>query len=123
MMLLVVMLGGAAGAVCRYLVDEYFQQTGTGTFPVGTLLVNISGSLMAGFVLGLVVNSNIPELWAVGLLTGFLGAYTTFSTWMVQSADMLHQKELTRLFLNIAGQLAAGILAAFSGLALAGFIA
>lgn len=88
---LAIALGGSLGAVCRYWVaTSTYAWLGT-EFPFGTLLVNVSGSLLMGF-LALVFTEKfvIPEELKFAILVGFLGSYTTFSTFAMDSLNWLH---------------------------------
>jgi CrcB protein len=73
--LLFIAAGGAVGAVCRYLISNFFQRSAD-RFPVGTFIINISGSLL----LGLLVGSKAAPAWSQFIGIGFCGAFTTFST-------------------------------------------
>lgn len=80
-------LAGAAGAISRYLLGLLAETAAPSPFPLGTLAVNLTGSFLLGFAAG---HARVPERWRVPLTTGFLGAYTTFSTWTVETV-MLYQ--------------------------------
>ena len=81
MTVLMVSLAGAVGAVCRYLISGWVQGALRTGFPVGTTVVNLSGA----FALGLVVGAGSPDSSVTMILAGFLGGFTTFSTWMVET--------------------------------------
>ena len=123
MVFLAVMIGGAIGAVSRYLIDGLFKHRAIG-IPWGTFTINATGSFGAGFIAGLIHSATyeIPEFWVLAIITGFLSSYTTFSTWMVQSADLWKQADYTNLFVNLVGQIAVGIAAAIAGIWLAGLL-
>ena len=76
---------GALGALARYGVSGIAQLMWRTTFPVGTLVVNITGAFAAGLLLGLVTGRDLPDLLVTAAGIGFLGGYSTFSTWMVES--------------------------------------
>jgi fluoride exporter len=80
----VVALAAAAGAVARYLVDRAVQSEVTSPFPWGTLVVNVTGCLALGVLVGLARNHGVSDDVVRSLGTGGLGAYTTFSTVSVQ---------------------------------------
>lgn len=89
-----VMLAGALGAVCRFLVDLAVTGAGArlpggGRWPLGTVVVNATGSLAAGSVAGLAATGLLPADGELVVGGGFLGAYTTFSTVMVQTVRLL----------------------------------
>ena len=73
--ILLVALGGALGSVCRYLISKL----SLGTFPWGTLTVNILGSLLIGLLTGLMLRGSVSPEMKLLLVTGFCGGFTTFS--------------------------------------------
>lgn len=84
-----VALGGAAGAVMRYLVDRWaVARLGSG-WPWGTLIVNVAGSLILGLLLGTVLASGLSDWWLKAMATGFCGALTTFSGFALQIVEMV----------------------------------
>jgi len=84
--LALIALGGAAGATTRYLIDTWISERTSGAFPWGTLAINVSGSLVLGFLFALAVERGVlPASIRGPLLIGFIGAYTTFSTLMLES--------------------------------------
>lgn len=110
---LAIAVGGALGAVIRYLVDRWtMQRWGTG-FPTGTLLVNLAGSLILGLATGLALNSD--ALAFIG--TGFCGALTTFSGFAAQALD-LDGLRRGRGVVYAMGSLACGVMMAAAGLTL-----
>ena len=122
MTLLVVALGGATGAIARYLLSGWVQATSGGTFPWGTLLVNASGCLSLGFVAvwlqTLVSAAGLRELITIG----FLGSFTTFSAFSFEALTLVRAGEWWRAGGYALGSVAIGILAVALGLALAGWI-
>jgi CrcB protein len=87
--LLLVAVGGALGAAARYLLDRAIATRQTGPFPLGTLVINISGSMALGLLLGLAVAHQLPSSVVTLVGTGFLGAYTTFSTFTFETLRLL----------------------------------
>ena len=85
MIWVLILVGGAVGGVVRYGVTGVVQRRSAGDFPVGTLAVNLTGALAAGLVVGLVASRGFDDSVVAWLTTGFLGGYTTFSTWMVET--------------------------------------
>ena len=86
MIYLLIAVGGAAGAVSRYVVDDLVTRAVGGAFPMGTLIVNLSGSFLLGLLFALVIErSALPADLRAPVMIGFIGAYTTFSTWMLES--------------------------------------
>jgi CrcB protein len=115
-----VALAGAVGAVVRYLVDRSVQQRRYTVFPVGTLFVNVSGSFLAGLILGLVVYHGLVSSTAVVIGIGFLGAYTTMSTFTYESVRLIESGAVLIGVANIVLSVVAGLAAAAAGLALGG---
>ena len=76
---------GALGAFSRYRVSGIVQRRWKTLFPVGTLVVNLTGALAAGILAGLALGRGLPDAVLAALGVGFLGGYTTFSTWMVET--------------------------------------
>ena len=112
-------VAGAIGATLRYLIDGAIQTRVKGAFPWGTLVVNITGTLILGFLTGLALDHAFPTEPRLVLGTGFCGAYTTFSTFGFETVRLLQQDAIAQAVLNALGTLAAGALAAATGLALA----
>lgn len=110
-----VVLCGGLGAVARFALDGAVGRK-VSSFPYGTLVVNVSGAFLLGLFEGTHPGSNL----ALVLGTGLLGAYTTFSTWMLETQRLVEERQHLRAGLNILGSVAAGIVAAGLGLWLGG---
>jgi CrcB protein len=110
----VALLGGL-GALARYLVDVLVGLRLGGRLPLGTLAVNVSGSLALGALSGAAVAHGVSL--AAG--AGFLGAYTTFSTYMAQIYRSTSTGHLAIALTNAFGSLAAGVLAVYGGILVA----
>ena len=122
--LIFIAIGGAAGAVARYLVDSTVAQRIPGAFPWGTLVVNMSGSVVLGLLFALAIERGVlPATVRAPLMIGFLGAYTTFSTLMLESWRLIEDGALGLALLNVAGSAALGLAALFVGLAVGRAIA
>lgn len=119
MLTVLVMLAAGVGAVTRYVADQVVQHRTSGPFPAGTLLVNLTGSLLLGVVTGLALHHGLPTTPTVVLGIGFTGGYTTLSTWAWESLALAAFGELRAASLNIVGSFAAGLAAAAAGLGLA----
>jgi CrcB protein len=117
-----VALAGAVGAVVRYVVDRAVQQRRDAVFPVGTMLINVTGSFAGGVALGLAVYHGLASTPAVLVGIGFLGAYTTLSTFTFESVRLLESGALLYGLANIVGSVVAGLVAAGAGLALGGVV-
>jgi CrcB protein len=119
MTLVLVGVGGFFGAIARYLVDGWVSQGTGGTFPLGTLVINVSGSLVLGFLFALTVERGVlPAESRAPLMIGFLGAYTTFSTLMLESWRLIEDGAVLAGAANIVGSSAVGIVAVLAGLTL-----
>jgi len=109
-------LGGSLGAVARYgLATWIYQQTGT-SFPWGTFIINVTGSLAIGFLAELFETTLAPAGWRSFLTIGFLGAYTTFSTFSLESFNLLREGELRLAAGNILMSTLAGLAAVVLGI-------
>jgi fluoride exporter len=102
---------GGAGALARFLLDGVIAQRTGSAFPWGTLAVNASGSLLLGVVVGAGLGADAHRLVA----TGLVGAYTTFSTWMLESHRLGEEGRWRLGALNVAVSLAGGLLAVWVG--------
>jgi len=112
-----VALGGALGSVLRFVASGAVHRWLPGLlFPVGTLFVNVTGSLLIGLIGGLAESRQflVPEL-RVFLLTGCLGGFTTFSAFAFESLGLALDAAWGRVALNIAAQLLLGLGAAVAG--------
>jgi CrcB protein len=117
-----VALAGAIGAPVRYLADNLVQGRSARAFPLGTLIINVTGSALLGFITGLVLYRAFPHEPQVILGTGFCGAYTTFSTFGVETVRLVEEGDSGQSALNVIGSLAGGAAGAAIGLALAAAI-
>jgi CrcB protein len=106
-------LGGLA-SIARHLVHGLLPIDSRARFPLGTLAVNLSGSLLLGLLIGLAVHGHAYLL----LGTATIGSYTTFSTWMLDTERLLRDGRLARVALNLAGSLLLGVGALLLGRAL-----
>lgn len=111
-----VAVGGAIGAVARYLLGLWIATRVGPDFPWGTFAINVSGAFLIGVVLGLATAGVIsPELRLL-LAVGVLGGYTTFSTFSYETLELLLDGNMLAFLLNAAGQLGGGLLAVALGL-------
>jgi len=118
--LIAVALGGAAGAVLRWLMASGVQKLAGGAFPWGTFAVNALGSLVLGFLfVWLIERSTLSELARLAITVGFLGAFTTFSTYSFESIRLLQEGALALALGNIIGQVVVCLLLTWLGIQLA----
>ena len=120
MTLAFVALAGALGALARFGVHGVVQSRTASRFPYGTFVVNMTGSFALGVVVGLVIAQGVdPDVRAV-VGTGFIGAYTTFSTFSYDNVGLWESGESRSALVNALGSIAVGLLAATAGLAITG---
>ncbi|HEX7302682.1 fluoride efflux transporter CrcB [Lentzea sp.] len=108
---LVVFLGAALGAPCRYLLDRFVSARVSSDFPFGTLAVNVLGCFLIGFIVG--------TSWMPLLGIGFCGGLTTYSTFSYQTVELLEGEKYRSALLNVVVSVALGVGAAAVGLLLA----
>ena len=112
-------VAGAIGAPCRYLLDGLVQDITGSHLPFGTFVINVSGSFLLGLITGAALYHAFPATPKVILGTGFCGAYTTFSTWTFETVRLWEEDGRREAVINAALSLVAGLAAAAVGLALA----
>ncbi len=106
-----VMLIGGAGSVLRFLVDGLVTARTGGRFPVGTLVINLSGAMILGLLSGLTLSTGAALLGG----TAAVGSYTTFSTWMFETERLSQQRARYRAWVNVLVSLVFGVAAAALG--------
>jgi CrcB protein len=102
---------GGLGAVARLLIEHGVRRQLAMAFPIGTVTVNVTGAFALGLVSGLGLSHGVTTL--IG--TGFLGAYTTFSGWMLETRSLAEDRRWRAAAANIAVSVVAGLAAAFAG--------
>ncbi len=117
MQTIAIAIGGALGAMLRFWVSNVvYGVTGTG-FPYGTLVVNIAGSLFMGFIYILLLERVADAvIWRSFLLIGVLGAFTTFSTFSIETLNLIQSGEYIKSLANVLVSVLACLLAAWSGI-------
>ncbi|HEX5823040.1 MAG TPA: CrcB family protein [Candidatus Limnocylindrales bacterium] len=114
---MLIALGGAAGATTRYLVDTWISDRAGGAFPWGTLVINVSGSLVLGLLFALAIDRGVLPASVRGpVLIGFIGAYTTFSTLMLESWRLIEDGAVVLGLANLVGSSVIGMVAVVGGL-------
>jgi fluoride exporter len=111
-----VSVAGGLGAAARLVLDGIVSAEFRSAYPVGTTLINVTGSLLLGLVTGLAIHHGLPQQWHLILGSGFLGGYTTFSTASVETVRLLKAGRYASAVANGFGMLVASVLAAALGL-------
>src|SRR3954453_18581299 len=119
MVTVAVALAAGLGAAARYLLAQVVSSRTGGEFPYGTLLVNVTGSLVLGLITGLAVHHGLATTPTLVLGGGFAGGYTTLSTWAWESLALAETGEIVAAAVNVVGSGAVGLAAAGAGLGLA----
>lgn len=111
-----VALGSAVGGVTRLLVGNLIQQKAGGGFPLGTLVINITGSFLLGLILRYATATPVitPEVRAM-LTTGFCGGFTTFSTYSFETATLIEDGRYSRAALYVMLSVGVALLGTFGG--------
>lgn len=120
MQYLVMSLGGILGANARYILGTWIAQRYSTSLPYGTLVINVSGSFVIGLFLTLIAERFVvhPNWWLF-FAVGFLGAYTTFSTFSYESVVLLQNGAWRLGLVNIVGSVVLGPIAVVAGMAVA----
>ncbi|MCD1287525.1 fluoride efflux transporter CrcB [Brevibacterium sp. GP-SGM9] len=115
-------VAGGFGAAARMLLDGLIKSRIAGPTPWGTIIINVSGSLVLGFLTGLAAGQILPQAWLLVVGTGFLGGYTTFSTASVETVRLLQERKWLIGLGNGLGTLVIATGAAGLGLWIAGLV-
>lgn len=119
MTVLWITVAGSVGAIARFVLDGVVRQRWKSDFPWATTIINVTGSLVLGFVTGLIVFRGAPSELQQIVGIGFCGGYTTFSTASVETVRLLQRRKYLLGVINGAGTLSATVTAGAAGLALA----
>ncbi|MCK5917615.1 MAG: fluoride efflux transporter CrcB [Cocleimonas sp.] len=112
-----IMIGGALGAAMRYLVSNGFYSLLGRDFPYGTLAVNVIGSFLMGVLTVLLIDrEEIDPLIKLAILVGFLGSFTTFSTFSMDTLVLINEGALSRAFFNILANMVICVSAVWLGM-------
>jgi CrcB protein len=118
--LLLIAIFGATGTLVRYGLQGFVQVRVSGTFPYGTLLINLTGCFFLGLIGQFTLNRMvIPPDWRVAIAVGFFGGYTTFSSFGWETAKMLEDGEWLRATTYVGASVVAGLLLSVAGIHLA----
>lgn len=107
--------GGAIGAIARYSLNQLLAKM-FAPFPFATFFINVSGSFLIGF-LAIIFTEKFTdsENWRLFLMVGLLGAYTTFSTFELETFELLRERQLLTAFFYVSTSFAVGLVGVFSG--------
>lgn len=120
MELISIAVGGALGAVCRYLLGNGITRTVNSTLPWGTFVINIAGCFFMGVLMTLIVERGLlPAAWRLFLCVGLLGGFTTFSSFSYEGLTLLLQGNLAGALAYIGGSTCLGLVAAGVGVLVA----
>lgn len=108
-------LAGGVGAALRFFVDGTIRHHSSGSYPVATMIINVSGSLILGLVTGLVLAGLVSHTWQLVIGTGLMGGYTTFSTASVETVRLAEDRRWWAATFNGLGMLALCVAAAAGG--------
>lgn len=112
---LAVLVGGFLGACCRHALATGIQSRTRAWFPVGILVVNLTGAFLLGLVTGIALRQGWATWITAGVGTGAIGAYTTYSTWANDSVNLWRSGRWYGLVLNLVGSVAPGVALAALG--------
>ena len=111
-----VAIGGAVGVLSRYGVDTWIEQRSESLFPWATFVINLTGCFAVGFLIAAVVDrQNAPQWLRTGLVVGFCGGYTTFSTFAQESLDLIEARDMAVAAVYVAASVGIGIAAVLVG--------
>lgn len=119
---LIIGLGGGLGAILRYMVSNLDYRFSNGVFPAGTLVVNATGSFIIGFLWVFFDRFIFPPNLRLFLFVGILGGYTTFSSFSLETFNLIRDGEYNIAFLNVFLSFTLSIAAVFAGFFLSRFL-
>jgi CrcB protein len=116
---LLIGIGGFFGAIARYTIDNRLTTWTGDALPWGTFAINMTGSFAAGLLFALIVErTSLPADLRGPVLVGFLGSYTTFSTWTLESWRMIDDGAWLSAALTLGGSMVIGVVAIMAGVAI-----
>ena len=113
--LVLIVIGGAVGALLRYGISGWVQKLGDSSFPYGTLVGNVIGCFLIGLCGAFIAGPHFPERIRPLIIIGVLGSFTTFSTFGMETIELINNGQFTRAGLNILLSNLAGLAAVFIG--------
>ena len=115
-----VFMGGATGSLARYIVNMAIMNRMAGRFPAGTIVINITGSFLIGLLMTLLTERLPHPNWRLLLVVGFLGGYTTFSSFEWETFGLMRDGARWLALVNVVGSVTIGYIAVWLGAMLAG---
>ena len=113
---LVIALGGAVGAIARYVLGSFITARVESGFPWGTFVINVTGSFIIGFFLTLISEQiTVDPRWRLAIAVGFVGAYTTFSTFEYEVLRLIEEGSFSTGLMYVTMSLLIGFLAVWGG--------
>lgn len=117
---LLILIGGGTGALARYAAGTAIMSRFGGRFPLGTFVINVTGSFAIGFLMTILTERyNLDPLWRILLVVGFLGGYTTFSSFEWETFTAVRDGEWWTGMLYVVGSVTLGYIAVWLGAVLA----
>ncbi len=108
-------MGGFLGAIARYALGSYIGSRYGVRFPLGTFIINVSGSFLLGLILALLARTTASAYWRYLIPIGFIGAYTTFSTFEYETLRAIQDGQVMTGLLNVGLSLVVGFIAVWAG--------
>lgn len=109
-------IGGALGSIARFWIDGFIGQRLGTKFPYGTFFINCSGSLLIGFILAILTErTHLSANWRYLIPIGFIGAYTTFSTFEYETMRSIQDGQITTATLYVIASVAVGFICVWIG--------
>lgn len=113
---LYIVIGGASGSLLRFVLADFITNKSNSAFPYGTFSVNLAGSLLIGFLFGLFsVNGQIDDKIRFLLMIGFLGGFTTFSSYALETMKLVQTAQISTALVYVIASNVFGIALAFAG--------
>jgi len=116
---LLICIGGGIGAALRLVLDGLIRARTQSTYPVGTTVINVTGSFLLGLLTGLATSHLVTHQWQLAVGTGLLGGYTTFSTASFETVRLIEDRRYIAAAFNAFGMLVACVAASAVGFAAA----
>lgn len=117
--ILLLLTGGALGTLARYALSGFVQDRTVSLFPLGTLSVNLAGCFLVGLIWGFFEEGSLAPHWRTFVFIGILGGFTTFSTYALESVNLLRDGDWRTALFSVLLNNVGGILLAYGGMVIA----